>query len=63
MLGDVLETSQGAKDNLSWPPGPHMLLGMVWGREKGKVNMEEKEKADTRTSRIPANGNLAGRGG
>jgi len=39
------------------------LLGMVWRREKGKVNMEEKEEEDTRTSRIPANGNSAGRGG
>lgn len=36
---------------------------MVWGTEKGKKNMEEKEKEGTRTSRIPANGNLAGRGG
>ena len=38
MLGDVLEMSQGAKNNLSWPPGPHMLLGMVWGREESQVN-------------------------
>jgi len=37
VLVDVLEMSQGAKDNLSWPPGPHMLLGMVWGREKSQV--------------------------
>ena len=39
MLGDVLEMSQGAKDNLSWPPGPHMLLGMVWGREKSQEGL------------------------
>lgn len=46
-----------------WIPRKMYLLGMVWGREKGKVNMEEKEEEDTRTSRIPANGNSAGRGG